>query len=94
MHVGKCPDQCLPKQSLADFHVISWLTRLVSVSSGQPVAGGIDVLEAQLGGKRIGPKMRKFWTEWIQRDSFKKALVPAAEAMDREAKGENVDVGI
>ncbi|KAK4688502.1 hypothetical protein P7C73_g1600, partial [Tremellales sp. Uapishka_1] len=59
--------------SLADFHLISWLARLVAVAGGNADAAGIDALELRMEGKKIGPKMRRFWTKWIERESFKKA---------------------
>ncbi|WWD04596.1 hypothetical protein V865_002667 [Kwoniella europaea PYCC6329] len=70
--------------SLADLHTISWLTRLVSIAGGEPDAAGIDSLIPHLGGFKFGPKVRKFWEEWVERDSFKDVLVPACGAFKNQ----------
>lgn len=62
--------------SLADLHLISWLTRLVTVSLGEPTVKGIDSLEKQFEGKKIGPQIRGFWAAWLERESFQKVLLP------------------
>ncbi|WWD20307.1 hypothetical protein CI109_104783 [Kwoniella shandongensis] len=66
--------------SLADLHAISWLTRLVSIAGGKPDASGLDTLEPYVGKDTLGPKLRKFWDVWVDRESFKKVLVPATAA--------------
>ena len=66
----------LMSQSLADLHLISWLTRLVTVSLGEPTVKGIDSLEKQFEGKKIGPQIRGFWAAWLERESFQKVLLP------------------
>ncbi|WWC92799.1 uncharacterized protein L201_007758 [Kwoniella dendrophila CBS 6074] len=69
--------------SLADLHSISWLTRLVSIAGGAPDATGIDSLLPHLGGYKFGPKVRKFWEEWVERESFKQVLVPACGVFEK-----------
>ncbi|WRT69693.1 uncharacterized protein IL334_006683 [Kwoniella shivajii] len=66
--------------SLADLHCISWLTRIVHVAGGTANAAGLESISPYMGGYTFGPKMRKFWEEWVERDSFKKVLVPASKA--------------
>lgn len=67
-------------KSLADLHLISWLTRVVTVALGKPVPEGIDTLEKQFEGKKIGPKIRAFWAAWLERESFKRVLLPNYDA--------------
>jgi hypothetical protein len=67
-------------QSLADLHLISWLTRIVTVAGGKPQTEGLDELESQIGSKKIGAKIRAFFDAWLERDSFKKVLVPSCDA--------------
>lgn len=67
-------------QSLADLHLISWITRLVTVALGEPTSAGIDELEKQFEGKKIGPKIRAFWDAWLERESFQKVLLPSYDA--------------
>jgi hypothetical protein len=67
-------------QSLGDLHLISWLTRLVSVAGGHPDAKGIDALESELGEKKVPASLRTFWNAWVERESFQKVLLPAAQA--------------
>ncbi|OCF42623.1 hypothetical protein I317_03608 [Kwoniella heveanensis CBS 569] len=69
--------------SLADLHTISWLTRLVSIAGGDPNQSGIESLHPHLGGFKLGPKLLKFWEIWVQRESFKKVLVPATGEFQR-----------
>ncbi|WWC73698.1 uncharacterized protein I206_107670 [Kwoniella pini CBS 10737] len=64
--------------SLADLHAISWLTRLVTIAGGPPDASGIDSLIPHMSGYKFGPKVREFWSEWVQRESFKLVLVPVS----------------
>ncbi|KAK8849678.1 hypothetical protein IAR55_005013 [Kwoniella newhampshirensis] len=66
--------------SLADLHAISWLTRLVSIAGGEADATGLDTLEPYVGKGTLGPKLRKFWDVWVERESYKKVLVPATAA--------------
>ncbi|OCF73207.1 hypothetical protein I204_06437 [Kwoniella mangroviensis CBS 8886] len=70
--------------SLADLHTVSWITRLISIAGGEPDATGIDSLIPHLGGYRFGPKVRKFWEEWVERESFKDVLVPACGAFKNQ----------
>ncbi|WOO81418.1 uncharacterized protein LOC62_03G004941 [Vanrija pseudolonga] len=63
--------------SIADCYIIAWLTRLVSLSHGNPGPGGIHALEPNLGGHRIGAKLVAFWQHWIQRKSFRKVFTAA-----------------
>ncbi|WVQ95826.1 hypothetical protein IAU59_002925 [Kwoniella sp. CBS 9459] len=63
--------------SLADLHTISWLTRLISIAGGEPDKDGIESLNPHLGGFKLGPKLLEFWNNWVERESFKKVLVPA-----------------
>ncbi|WWC65827.1 uncharacterized protein I303_108449 [Kwoniella dejecticola CBS 10117] len=69
--------------SLADLHAISWLTRLVSIAGGSPNASGIDSLTPHLGGYKFGPKVRDFWNEWVQRESFQQVLVPVCDDFEK-----------
>ncbi|ORY34745.1 hypothetical protein BCR39DRAFT_514352 [Naematelia encephala] len=63
--------------SLSDLHLVSWLTRVVSVAGGEPTVAGIAELEKRLEGYRLGPKLRTFYQAWTERESFKEILVPA-----------------
>lgn len=67
-------------QSLGDLHVVSWLTRLISVAGGEAQINGLDALDREIGGSKIGPKLRAFWEAWVERESFKKVLVPSCDA--------------
>ncbi|ORX37725.1 hypothetical protein BD324DRAFT_623016 [Kockovaella imperatae] len=60
--------------SLADLHVISWLSRVVALAANSKPALEIDALEKVLGGRKIGNKVRGFWTAWLSRESFKKTI--------------------
>jgi len=57
--------------SLADFHVIAWLARLVKISGGDRSASAISKLEGEMG-ITVGPKVKAFWAAWVERPSFKK----------------------
>lgn len=72
-------------QSLADLHLISWLTRLITVAGGKATTEGLDKLEAQVGSKKFGPKIRAFWSAWLERESFNKVLVPSCDAFLKSA---------
>lgn len=71
--------------SLADLHLISWLTRLITVAGGKATTEGLDKLEAQVGSKKFGPKIRAFWSAWLERESFNKVLVPSCDAFLKSA---------
>jgi hypothetical protein len=55
------------------------LTRIVSIANANVDESAMDTVEAELGGKKIGPKVRGFWNAWLTRESFQKVLVPAAK---------------
>ncbi|CED84114.1 Thioredoxin-like fold [Phaffia rhodozyma] len=40
--------------SLADLHIIAWLARIVFLSQGGPTPAGLEALEKQIAGTRIG----------------------------------------
>lgn len=67
-------------ESLADLHIIAWLTRCVSISGGKPDPSGIDTLESHMRGNPIGPKMKVFWKAWVERESYKRECAPTALA--------------
>lgn len=68
--------------SLADLHVITWLTRLVSIADGSPTKEGLSALEAKMG-KPLSDKLRNFWVLWTERESFQKVLVPTCSAFQQ-----------
>ncbi|KAL1411107.1 hypothetical protein Q8F55_002057 [Vanrija albida] len=63
--------------SIADCYIIAWLTRVVSLCQGNPGPSGIQALEPNLGGHRIGAKLVAFWQHWVQRKSFRKVFTSA-----------------
>jgi hypothetical protein len=75
-HVVSAPLHCRVAadnlQSLADLHIIAWLTRLIATADGDLTPGGIHALESRFDGKKIGPKITAFWEKWLERESFKK----------------------
>ncbi len=62
------------------------MTRLVTIAGGKPDSRGLDALQGQLDGWKIGPRIRQFWEAWIDRESFKRTLVPASLAF-QETRG-------
>ncbi|ORY32567.1 hypothetical protein BCR39DRAFT_586902 [Naematelia encephala] len=64
---GKTPGE-------ADFHVITWLSRIITcagVEPGSPASVAIPKLQEYTGGHAIDPVVSKYWDAWIARDSFK-----------------------
>jgi len=60
--------------SEVDFHIITWLSRVISntgVEPGSPASKAIPVLQKWTGGHEIDPVVGKYWDAWIARDSFK-----------------------
>ncbi|AAW43687.2 expressed protein [Cryptococcus deneoformans JEC21] len=68
--------------SLADLHVITWLTRLVSIADGSPTKDGLSALEAKMD-KPLGDKLRNFWALWTERESFQEVLIPTCSAFQQ-----------
>ena len=65
------PEAPLIYKSLADLHIIAWLARLVKIAGGDVSEAGVVKLGNKIG-KDVGPKIRAFWAEWIERDSLKR----------------------
>ena len=60
--------------SEVDYHIITWLARVVSnagVEPGSPSSEMLPVLQKWTGGHAFDPVIGKYWDAWIKRDSFK-----------------------
>ncbi|WOO79928.1 uncharacterized protein LOC62_02G003442 [Vanrija pseudolonga] len=61
------------KPGEADYHVIVWLARAISLSGteqGQPADVGLPNLHKRIGGPEIDPAVAKYWETWRERESF------------------------
>lgn len=63
------------KPGEADFHIITWLTRMATnagVEPGSAADVAIPKLQEYTGGHTIDPAVSKYWDAWRERESFKK----------------------
>ncbi|CAK9783587.1 hypothetical protein CC85DRAFT_287773 [Cutaneotrichosporon oleaginosum] len=59
----------------ADFHLITWLARIITDAGGKPgsVSGeAFAALQQRIGSEPIDPVVAGYWDTWTQRPSFKK----------------------
>ncbi|KAL1413633.1 hypothetical protein Q8F55_001411 [Vanrija albida] len=58
----------------ADYHLITWLARIITNAGVQPnsISGvALKAVQERTGGQEIDPVVAGFWDSWTQRESFK-----------------------
>ena len=63
------------------------MARVVLLAGGSYDPAGLTAVEKLSEGKTFGPKVKAFWAAWLQRDSFRKVLVPSAQAFHNAGNG-------